>query len=121
MARRSTRSSAANASAATMPESVPAGFFFLEAYMADEKTRAFNSNGRKLVSILGREDFPGERFFKLPTKVIEFASRQPLTTALMPCRIGYFPNARGQKVSRPNGDWAFTLLFCLDGAGTLHL
>lgn len=95
--------------------------FSLEAYMADENTHVFTYNGRKFVSILGRRDFPGERIFKLPTKVIEFASRQPLTVALLPCRIGYFPNAAGQKVSRPNGDWAFTLLFCLEGFGTLSL
>ena len=112
----------ASARSATMPEPAAApGFFSLEAYMADEKTRVFNYNGRKLVSILGREDFPGERIFKLPTKVVEFASRQPLTAALLPCRIGYFPHAKGQKVSRPNGDWAFTLLFCLEGLGTLSL
>lgn len=97
------------------------GNITLEGYMADAQTRVFNYNGRKLVSILGRESFPGERVFKLPTKAVEFASRQPITSALLPCRIGYYPNARGQKVSRPNGDWAFTLLFCLDGAGTLHL
>ena len=87
----------------------------------DDKTRVFDYNGRRLVSILGREDFPGERVFKLPVNVVEFASRQPLTSALLPCRIGYFPNARGQKVTRPSGDWAFTLLFCLDGKGLLQL
>lgn len=95
--------------------------FTLESHMADEKTRVFNYNGRQLVSLLGRETFPGERIYKLPTKVIEFASRQPLTSSLLPCRIGYFPSARGQRVSRPNGDWAFTLLFCLDGVGHLEL
>jgi AraC-like DNA-binding protein len=95
--------------------------FSLEAYMADDKTRVYNFNGRKLVAILGREDFPGERLCKLPPKVLEFANRQPLTAALLPGRIGYFPKARGQKVSRPNGDWAFTLLFCLDGVGILDL
>ena len=95
--------------------------FSLEAYMPDERTRVFSYNGRKLISILGRDTFPGERICKLPTKVVEFASRQPLTSALLPCRIGYFPNARGQKVSRQNGDWAFTLLYCLDGVGELHL
>jgi hypothetical protein len=95
--------------------------FALESHMADEKTRVFNYNGRELVSILGRETFPGERIYKLPTKVIEFASRQPLTSVLLPCRVGYFPNARGQKVTRPNGDWAFTLLLCIDGVGHLDL
>jgi AraC-like DNA-binding protein len=90
-------------------------------HKTDGKTRVFDYNGRKLVSILGREDFPGERVFKLPVNVVEFAARQPLTSALLPCRIGYSPNARGQKVTRPSGDWAFTLLFCLDGAGMLHL
>ena len=95
--------------------------FSLEAYMADDKTRVFSFNGRKLVSVLGREDFPGERIFKLPTKVVESANRQALTAALLPCRLGYFPRAKGQKVSRANGDWAFTLLYCLDGAGTLDL
>lgn len=98
------------------------GAFSLEGYiMPDPHTRVFNYNGRKLLSILGRENFPGERVCKLPTKAIEFASRQPLTSSLLPCRIGYFPHAAGQKVSRPNGDWAFTLLFCLDGAGILDL
>ena len=95
--------------------------FSLEGYMADDKTRVFSFNGRKLVSVLGREDFPGERIFKLPTKVVESANRQALTAALLPCRLGYFPRAKGQKVSRANGDWAFTLLYCLDGAGTLDL
>lgn len=95
--------------------------FSLEGYMADPTTRVFNFNGRKLVALLGREDFPGERIFKLPTKVVEAASRQPLTAALLPCRLGYFPRARGQKVSRPNGDWAFTLLYCIDGNGILDL
>lgn len=91
----------------------------LEGHMEGPGTRVFTVNGRKLVSLLGREDFPGERIFKLPTKIVETASRQPLTAALLPCRLGYFPRAQGQKVSRPNGDWAFTLLYCLDGAGTL--
>jgi AraC family transcriptional regulator of arabinose operon len=100
---------------------VPPPAFTLASYMADEKTRVFDYSGRKLVSILGRETFPGERIYKLPTKVIEFASRQPLTSALLPCRAGYFPNARGQKVARPNGDWAYTLLFCIDGVGHLEL
>ncbi|PHX85115.1 MAG: hypothetical protein CK538_08545 [Opitutia bacterium] len=95
--------------------------FSLEGYMADDKTRVFSFNGRKLVSVLGREDFPGERIFKLPTKVVESANRQALTAALLPCRLGYFPRAKGQKVSRANGDWAFTLLYCLDGVGTLDL
>ncbi len=95
--------------------------FSLESYMADDKTRVFNFNGQKLISILGREDFPGERILKLPTKVVEFANRQPLTAALLPCRIGFSPRAKGQKVSRPNGDWAFTLLFCLDGVGAVEL
>jgi AraC-like DNA-binding protein len=99
----------------------PSEGFTLESHMADEKTRVFNYNGRELVSILGREKFPGERIYKLPTKVIEFASRQPLTSVLLPCRVGYFPNARGQKVTRPNGDWAFTLLLCIDGVGHLEL
>lgn len=112
------------ASAKLRPRVLPAhdpGVFSLEGYMADDKTRVFTFNGRKLVSILGRESFPGNRVFKLPTKVVESASRQPLTAALLPCRIGYFPRAQGQTVSRPNGDWAFTLLYCLDGAGTLDL
>lgn len=107
--------------AAIARSSRPVPPFSLEAYMADETTRVFNYNGRKLVSILGREEFPGERSFKLPTKAVEFASRQPLTSALLPCRIGFFPKASGQKVSRPSGDWAFTLLFCLDGTGMLDL
>ena len=47
--------------------------------MADDKTRVFSFNGRKLVSVLGRENFPGERIFKLPTKVVEAANRQALT------------------------------------------
>jgi AraC-like DNA-binding protein len=95
--------------------------FSLDAHMEGEKTRVFTYNGKRLVSLLGRETFPGERTFKLPPKVIEFACRQPLTSALLPCRIGYFPYAAGQKVSRPNGDWAYTLLFCLDGVGVLDL
>lgn len=95
--------------------------FSLEGYMTDEKTRVFTFNGHKLVAILGREDFPGERLFKLPTKIVEFANRQPLTAALLPCRVGFSPRAEGQKVFRANGDWAFTLLFCLDGEGVVEL
>ncbi|MBP7142428.1 MAG: AraC family transcriptional regulator [Opitutaceae bacterium] len=93
----------------------------LQMYMADEHTRVFNYNGRRLVSILGVDSFPGERLLKLDTRVIEYASRQPLTSALLPCRLGYFPKARGQRVSRPNGDWTFTLLFCLEGSGELQI
>lgn len=105
--------------ARVLPARDPAAFS-LEGHMEGPGTRVFTVNGRKLVSLLGREDFPGERIFKLPTRVVEAASRQPLTGALLPCRLGYFPRAQGQKVSRPNGDWAFTLLYCLDGAGTLE-
>ncbi len=112
--------SGAKSRARVLPARDPAAFS-LEGYMADPKTRVFNFNGRKLVSVLGREDFPGERIFKLPNKIVESASRQPLTAALLPCRLGYFPRAQGQKVSRPNGDWAFTLLNCLDGVGVLDL
>jgi len=90
-------------------------------YMLDENTRAFDYNGRKLVSFLGRRGFPGDRIFKLPAKTIEFASRQPITSALLPCLIGFTPKARGQKAARPDGHWAFTLLFCLDGEGVLRL
>lgn len=93
----------------------------LSTYMTDKHTRVADYNGRKLVSIVGREKFGGERVIRLPSRVIEFASRQPVTSALLPCRIGYSPKARGQKVFRPNGDWSYTLLLCLDGEGRLEL
>jgi AraC family transcriptional regulator, arabinose operon regulatory protein len=89
--------------------------------MRDAHTRVFSYNGLELVSNLGREVFPGERVFKLDPKSIEEASRLPLTSMLLPCRIGYFPSAAGQRVTRPRGDWAYTLLYCLDGHGTLDL
>lgn len=115
-----TSASSAKLRARVLPARDPAAFS-LEGHMEGPKTRVFTVNGRKLVALLGREDFPGERIFKLPTKVVESASRQPLTAALLPCRLGYFPRAQGQNVSRPNGDWAFTLLYCLDGTGVLDL
>jgi AraC-like DNA-binding protein len=99
----------------------PASGFTLDTHMADDKTLVFSYNGRELVSKLGRRSVPGERVQKLPTKVIEFAGRQPLTSVLLPCRLGYHPRAHGQKIFRPNGDWAFTLLLCIDGVGHLEL
>lgn len=89
--------------------------------MPDSKTRVFTYNGRKLISRIGQETFTGERICKLPTKVIAMASRQPLTSVLLPCRIGYSPHAVGQRVARPDGDWAFTLLMCSEGKGWLDL
>lgn len=93
----------------------------LSTFMADEHTRVADYNGRRLVSNLGRETFSGVRVSRLPSDVIEHASSQPVTSALLPCRVGYFPNARGHKVSRPNGDWSYTLLLCLEGEGRLDL
>lgn len=86
-------------------------------YLADERTRIFDYNGRKLPTYMGMETFGGARVARLPTKVIEFAMRQPVISALLPCRLGYFPHARGHEISRPQGYWSHTLLFCADGEG----
>jgi AraC family transcriptional regulator of arabinose operon len=114
--------------ATTMRSTVPPaadqkdpGLRSLSTYMVDAHTRVTDYNGHRLVSILGREEFHGSRIIRLPSEVIEFASRQPVTSALLPCRIGYFPRAQGQRVSRPGGDWSYTLLLCLHGAGDLDL
>lgn len=89
----------------------------ISTYMADEHTRVFDYNGRKLVTYLGEENFCGKRLSRVPPKTIEIAARQPVTAALLAGRLGYFPCARGQKVFRPNGDWAYTLLLCVEGEG----
>lgn len=93
----------------------------LSTYMVDAHTRVTDYNGRRLVSILGREKFNGSRIIRLPSSVVAFASRQPVTSSLLPCRIGFFPRAQGQRVSRPGGDWSYTLLLCHHGAGILDL
>jgi AraC family transcriptional regulator of arabinose operon len=92
----------------------------ISTYLVDAHTRVFNFNGRKLLTHMAEENFCGKRLSRVPTKTIEFATRQPATSALLPSRLGYFPHARGQKVSRPNGDWSYTLLFCVDGAGVVQ-
>lgn len=87
----------------------------------DAKTRLYQYNGQPFLAIVERSHFPGQRSLKLATKVIEFASRQPLIADLLPCDIGYYPNATKQKDDRPNGHWSYTLIFCLDGAGELSI
>lgn len=107
---------------AVLGNGIPIGVIrSLQVAMPDAKTRVFTYNGRRLFSHIKQETFTGERIYKLPTKIIEMASRQPLTSVLLPCRIGYSPNAVGQHVVRPDGDWAFTLLMCSEGKGWLDL
>ena len=62
---------------------------------------------------------PGACSSVLPSEVVENAIRLPLTAILLPCAVGVVPQARGQNVCRPQGDWRYTLLFCRDGAGRL--
>src|SRR4051812_11049218 len=64
--------------------------------LVDAPTRVFNFNGQKLLTHMAEENFRGKRLSRVPTKTIEFATRQPATSALLPSRIGYFPEARGQ-------------------------
>ena len=92
----------------------------ISTYLVDAHTRVFNFNGQELLTHMAEEDFCGKRLSRVPTKTIEFAARQPATSALLPSRLGYFPQARGQKVSRPNGDWSYTLLLCVDGSGVVE-
>jgi AraC-like DNA-binding protein len=89
--------------------------------MQDSLTRVFEYNGRKLLTIMSQESYAGERVVRLPMKVVEWSSRQPISSMLLPCRIGYFPRARGHRLERPAGDWAYTMLLCLDGEGWLEM
>lgn len=92
----------------------------ISTYLIDARTRVSNFNSQKLLTHMAEENFCGKRQSRVPTKTIEFATRQPATSALLPSRLGYFSHARGQKVSRPNGDWSYTLLLCVDGAGVVE-
>lgn len=93
----------------------------LQVSTPDRKMRVTVCNGRRYPVHFGRDTLPGECSLALPPTTIEEAARQPLTATLLPCAIGLQPQALGQSVCRPQGDWNHTLLFCRDGAGVVEM
>ena len=94
---------------------------WLEVSTPDRKTQVTVCKGSRYPVHFGRDTLPGECSSALPPSAIEEAVRQPLTSTLLPCAIGIQPQARGQSVCRPQGDWNYTLLFCRDGAGMVEM
>ncbi|MBC8009122.1 MAG: helix-turn-helix domain-containing protein [Burkholderiales bacterium] len=64
-----------------------------------------------------RDGFAGQRLVVLPAKVAERASEHPLLRGLLPTDAGFFPQAAGHRVERPEGAEGFVVIVCLTGKG----
>jgi AraC family transcriptional regulator of arabinose operon len=68
-----------------------------------------------------REGFPGQHLFVLPPSIALQARRQPLLKELFLTAAGYFPQAPGHLVERPEGVSEIILIVCVLGRGWVEL
>jgi AraC-like DNA-binding protein len=68
-----------------------------------------------------REGFPGQHFFTLPPSFVPQAQRHPLLKGLFLTAAGYFPEAAGHLVERPDGLPEIILIVCTANRGWLEL
>jgi AraC family transcriptional regulator, arabinose operon regulatory protein len=68
-----------------------------------------------------QEGFSGQRLVVLPPTVVEAARRHPLLGGLLPTDAGFFSQARGHWVERPEGAPGHVLILCLAGRGCFRL
>jgi AraC-like DNA-binding protein len=64
-----------------------------------------------------REGFPGQHLFVLPPSFALQARRHPLLQGLFLTAAGYYPEAPGHFVERPDGVPEIILIACLSGCG----
>jgi len=66
------------------------------------------------------EGFPNERLRLLPERLLEELRTHPLASKLHPTRIGFFPDATGHYMERPQGIPEHIILLCLKGMGEIE-
>jgi AraC-like DNA-binding protein len=68
-----------------------------------------------------REGFPGQHLFMLPPSFVLQAERHPLLKGLFLTAAGYFPEAPGHLVERPEGVSEIILIACVSNRGWVEL
>ena len=63
------------------------------------------------------DGFPGERHLVVPADVLQGLEAATSPAGIWVAAAGHFPQASGHLVSRPKGDPAHILLFCVQGSG----
>ncbi|MFO1491426.1 MAG: AraC family transcriptional regulator [Kiritimatiellia bacterium] len=66
---------------------------------------------------LRRDGFPGERHLLVPADVVQALEAASPPAGIWVSAAGHFPQASGHLVTRPRGDPAHILLFCVQGGG----
>jgi AraC-like DNA-binding protein len=64
-----------------------------------------------------REGFPDQRLYRIPQEYRERAEALPGCREFLVTDLGFFPEAAGHQVDRPEGYPAHVLLFCVSGKG----
>ena len=64
-----------------------------------------------------REGFPGQRMVVLPRPVVRAQLRSAEASGVFATDVGYFPDATGHEVSRPEGAQQLIVIVCARGAG----
>ncbi len=67
------------------------------------------------------EGFPRQRMVVLPRPVVHQALRGRLPLSLVPSDVGYFPDAAGHYVHRPDGSPQCILILCVRGKGWVQI
>lgn len=67
------------------------------------------------------EGFSNQRLYRVPPAVIRRMSEGPHLRDFLVTDLGYFPNASGHAVHRPDGTRCYVLIFVEDGEGWLEL
>ncbi len=63
------------------------------------------------------EGGPGQRMVVLPRDVVAKMEKNPLLNGLLPTDIGFFPEAQGHFINRPNGVNQAIFIYCMKGGG----
>ncbi|HMR83450.1 MAG TPA: AraC family transcriptional regulator [Niabella sp.] len=68
-----------------------------------------------------KEGFLGQKMIVLPPGVIKNMTHNPITEALHPTAVGYYPRAARHDRERKHGSQQYILLYCIEGSGTIHV
>jgi AraC-like DNA-binding protein len=63
------------------------------------------------------EGFPGQRLIVVPSSIVDYAGRLPISRDLFPTHIGMFQSAKGHYINRKHGAPEHILIGCLAGSG----
>jgi len=68
-----------------------------------------------------KEGFLGQKMIVLPPGVIKNMTQNPITAALHPTAVGYYPRAARHDRERKHGSPQYILLYCIEGSGTIYV